>query len=452
VLVVGGGITGLAAAVQLVDQPAVDVELWEAADRLGGKIATSPFGGLADVDEGADAYLRRVPHAVAFARKVGLIADDLTSPTDASAMVWYDRLHPIPGGIVLGVPASVRPFVTTSLLSWKGKLRAAADPFLPRTDPDDSIGRLIRARFGFEVHDRLVDALVGSIYATDTDRASLAAVPQLAALAEGNRSLLLGGRAARRRAAAAPTAGSPIFDAPRRGMGALVDAAASYCAEHGVGVHTGRPVNSIEGGDDGWIVDGERFDAVVLATPARGSARLLQAVAPDAAAGLAAFEAADVTMVRLRCPAAAIPRQLIGGHSGYLVPKSRQRFVTAVSFGSQKWAHWRLPDGSQVLRVSLGRDGLPVADLDDAAVVDAVVTEVGGHLGADLQPTDVAITRWTGAFPQYRPHHVATVAAVERALPAGIHVAGASYRGIGIPACIADGEHGARQAIAGLSR
>jgi oxygen-dependent protoporphyrinogen oxidase len=204
VLVVGGGITGLAAAARLVDantkDDAVDVELWEASDRLGGKIATSPFGGLDHVDEGADAYLTRVPHAVAFARKVGLGSGDLTSPTDATAMVWYDELHPIPGGIVLGVPASVRPFVTTSLLSWRGKLRAAAEPFLPRTDPDDSIGALVRARFGFEVHDRLVDALVGSIYATDTDRASLAAVPQLAELAKHNRSLLIGGRAARRRA------------------------------------------------------------------------------------------------------------------------------------------------------------------------------------------------------------------------------------------------------------
>lgn len=452
VLVVGGGITGLAAAAHLVDAPTVGVELWEADERLGGKLATSPFAGLSGVDEGADAYLRRVPHAIAFARKVGLSDDELTSPTDATAMVWYDRLHLIPGGIVLGVPASVRPFVTTSLLSWRGKLRAAADPLLPRTDPDDSIGALVRARFGFEVHDRLVDALVGSIYATDTDHASLAAVPQLAELAKHNRSLLLGGRAARRRAAAAATATGPIFDAPVAGMTTLVDAARRYVTDHGGRIRTGRRVSTLEQGDGGWVADGERFDAVVLATPARHTAPLLMSAAPDAADGLASFEAADVTLVRMRCPAESIPDDLVAGHSGYLVPKSRQRFVTAVSFGSQKWAHWRLPDDSQVLRVSLGRDGLPVADLDDAAVVDAVVTEVGSHLGVDLQPADLAITRWAGAFPQYRPHHAERVAAVERALPPGIHLAGAGYRGIGIPACIADGERSAGQAIAGLSR
>src|SRR5262245_12192943 len=222
-LVVGGGITGLAAAARLAGLEGVEVELWEASDRLGGKIATSRFGGLDAVDEGADAYLTRVPHAVAFAEQLGLGPQDLTAPTDASAMVWYDGLHPIPGGIVLGVPASVRPFVTTSLLSWRGKLRAAAEPLLPRTHPDDSIGALIRARFGFEVHDRLVDAIVGSIYATDTDHASLAAVPQLAELATRNRSLLLGGRAMRR--SEAGTGDGPIFNAPLAGMGALVSAA-----------------------------------------------------------------------------------------------------------------------------------------------------------------------------------------------------------------------------------
>ena len=452
VLVVGGGITGLAAAARLVDESDVDVEVWEAGDRLGGKIATSPFGGLDHVDEGADAYLRRVPHAVAFARTVGLDSGDLTSPTGATAMVWFDRMHAIPGGIVLGVPASVRPFVTTSLLSWKGKLRAAAEPFLPRTDPDDSIGALIRGRFGFEVHDRLVDSLVGSIYATDTDHASLAAVPQLAELAERHRSLLLGGRAARRRAAAAPTAGGPIFDAPARGMAALVDAAGQYVTERGGRIRIGRPVEAIEQDGATWVVDGVRFDAVIVATPARNAAGLLARAAPEAAGGLGSFESADVTLVRLLLPAGAIPAEVVNGHSGYLVPKSRQRFVTAVSFGSQKWAHWRLPDGSQILRVSLGRDGLPVAQLDDQAVTDTVIAEVGGHLGVDLQPATAAITRWTGAFPQYRPHHSDRVAAIERALPAGIHLAGASYRGIGIPACIADGVRAAGQAIDGLGR
>ena len=122
--------------------------------------------------------------------------------------------------------------------------------------------------------------------------------------------------------------------------------------------------------------------------------------------------------------------------SGYLVPKPVQQLVTAASFGSQKWAHWRPADGSEILRVSLGRDGLGVDHLDDDAVVAAAVDEVGRQLAFDLQPSDVRISRWRDAFPQYRPHHLDLVGAVEAALPAGLVVAGAGYHGIGIPACI----------------
>ena len=285
----------------------IDVELWEASDRLGGKIATSPFGGLDHVDEGADAYLtaRAARRRVRPQGRAGG-ADDLTSPTDATAMVWYDGLHPIPGGIVLGVPASVRPFVTTSLLSWRGKLRAAAEPFLPRTDPDDSLGALIRARFGIEVHDRLVDALVGSIYATDTDRASLAAVPQLAELAEHNRSLLLGGAAARRRAAARSRRGGPIFDAPVAGMGALVDAAERYVVGRAAGAFAPAvPCDTLEArrrrlGRRRRALRRRRAGDTGRVT----AAELLDAVAPDAARRLASFEHADVII-----GAHAVPRR-----------------------------------------------------------------------------------------------------------------------------------------------
>ena len=124
------------------------------------------------------------------------------------------------------------------------------------------------------------------------------------------------------------------------------------------------------------------------------------------------------------------------GRSGYLVPKPVQRTVTAVSFGSQKWTHWRGNDG-EVLRVSLGRDGLPVDQLDDDVVLARAVEEVGGHLGVDLQPTCSRISRWPGAFPQYRPRHQRWLADVDASLPPGLFVTGASYGGIGVPACVA---------------
>lgn len=427
-LVVGAGIAGLAAARDLVD--GFDhVELRDADDRVGGKLRSSPFAGLDRVDEGADAYLLRAPDASRLADEVGLT--DIVSPTSASASVWHDGLHDIPGGLVLGMPSKVRPFATSSLLSWRGKARAALEPFLPATDPDDCLGALVRARFGDEVQERLVDALVGSIYAADTDRWSLQAVPQLAALARGNRSLLLAGR----RRPTPPAAAGPIFGAPATSMASLASAAAADAERRGVVVRTGAAVSDVVSADGAWRVDGDRFDAVVLATPAAASARLLGSAAPDAASAIGTIETSDVIMVRLVQP--DWPDRL-AGRSGYLVPKPDQRLVTAVSFASQKWSHWR-PAAGQLLRVSLGRDGLPVMHLSDDDVIAAVTDEVGRHLSIDVQPSALSITRWTGAFPQYRPYHHDLVADARSALPPGLAVAGASFDGIGVPACIASG-------------
>jgi oxygen-dependent protoporphyrinogen oxidase len=136
------------------------------------------------------------------------------------------------------------------------------------------------------------------------------------------------------------------------------------------------------------------------------------------------------------------------GFSGYLIPMPDQTDITAVSFGSQKWAHWRPGGGVETLRVSLGRDGLPVPEDDDGDLVDLVVDRIGRHLGVDVQPTEARVSRWPASFPQYRPHHREWLAGVDAALPGGLFVTGASYRGIGVPACIADAEATARAVAA----
>ena len=155
-------------------------------------------------------------------------------------------------------------------------------------------------------------------------------------------------------------------------------------------------------------------------------------------------ETADVVMVTLHVPAGEWPERL-HGLSGYLVPKPVQRSVTAASFGSQKWGHWQPPDGGQVLRVSVGRDGTSPLDRSDEQLVQAILDDLAIHLGVRFTPREHRITRWPGAFAQYRPHHRDWVEAVERSLPPGLHVAGSSYRGIGIPACIRDGRTVARR-------
>jgi oxygen-dependent protoporphyrinogen oxidase len=448
VAVVGAGISGLATALALADTSAIDVTVLEATDRVGGKIDTSPFAGVDGVDEGADAFLARVPEAVALAHRVGL-GDDLVSPEPVGAAVWHEGLHPIPDGLMLGLPGKLLPLATTGLLSWRGKARAAIEPLLPRTSTaPDSIGAFVRARFGDEVHDRLVDSLVGSIYAADTDRLSLAEVPQLAALANGNRSVLLAARRLRRsQAGTATAAASPVFAAPKGGMSALIRAAAEAVVAAGGTIRTGRRVASASASRDGtWTLsmrshegsdatlDDMSFDSVVFATPAAATATALADHAPEAAALLAQAATADVIMVTLHIGADQWPARL-RGLSGYLVPKPDQRWVTAASFASQKWGHWRPPGGGEILRVSIGRDAMAVMHLDDETVLRVVLDDLEHHLDVRFTPQDTRITRWPAAFAQYRPHHAAWVDAVEAALPSGVFVTGAGFRGIGIPAC-----------------
>lgn len=451
VAVVGAGICGLAAALALTDSGDLDVTVFDGEDRVGGKIRGSSFAGVDGVDEGPDAFLSRVPEAVDLARRVGL-GDDLVSPEPVGAAVWHDGLHPIPDGLMLGMPGRITPLISTRLLSWRGKARAAIEPLLPRTSTEsDSIGEFVRARFGDEVQDRMVDALVGSIYATDTDNFSLAEMPQLAVLAQGNRSVLFAARRQRRsQAGTATAAASPIFATPRGGMSALIDATRQAVADAGGTFRPASSVTGIEPAGSRWMLSTSEpdqpptdiseatFDAVIIATSAPAAGTILTDAAPEAAQLLARAETADVIMVTMHIGADQWPERL-HGLSGYLVPKPDQHTVTAVSFASQKWRHWRPPSGGEILRVSLGRDGVDVLHLDDHEVLGAVLADLQRHLGIAFAPLQTRITRWPGAFAQYRPHHAEWVTAIEQALPGGVFVAGAGYRGIGIPACVRSG-------------
>ena len=441
VVVIGGGITGLTTALSLIaDSPSpIHVTLLEAKDTVGGIIRTSPFAGLPAVDEAADAFLVRVPHAQQLATELGL-GDALTAPTGAHASVWHNGMHDIPGDLLLGVPAKARAFARSTLFSPYGKVRAAIEPLLPRTTDNDSIGYYVRKRFGREVHERLVDPLVGSIYAADTDSFSMAAVPQLAALT-GERSMLLAAGRARSAAAKNSQPGAPIFGTPLRGMGALIETLTQRVTSLGASIVLNARVHSVTKSGHHYTVHSSsndyECDAVVVASPARHSAPFIHDLDKHAGQLLAEWTHASVVLITLAIPASQWPAHLTG--SGYLVPKPDQRWVTAASFGSNKWTHWRPTDGSMIVRVSLGRDGLDVMHFDDDKLVNLALADMKLHLGVDLQPTEVRISRWAESFPQYRPHHFARLTEIEQSLGAhapGVAFAGASYRGIGIPACV----------------
>ena len=452
VVIVGAGITGLTTAFSIKSaRPDFDVTVLEASSRFGGNIRTTPFAGLPAVDEGPDAFLVRVPFAVQLAKDLGFSEDDMTSPATGSAYVWHKKLHAIPGGLMLGVPGEVLPIAKSGLLSPLGKLRAAIEPLLPQIDAKDSIGRLIRGRFGNEVHERLVDPLIGSIYASDTDQISIHSVPQLAALSDGSRSLLL---AVRKQRKTAPAMGpGSVFTTPRDGVGAIIDALVARCNSLGVKLISDCSVTSIE---RGYLVHSESgsypADQVVVASPAARSAQLFAPLDSFVEKTLNESVHVGVTIVSLAVPNKEFPAHLTG--SGYLIPKSDQNKVTAVSFASNKWAHWR-PDDTKILRVSLGQDGNPVGDLDEDAILKVALSDLHKHLGVAFNPSASRISRWADAFPQYRPGHFDRVAKVEASLAEsspGVFVAGASHRGIGIPACVQQARAAAEKVVGLASR
>ncbi len=296
------------------------------------------------------------------------------------------------------------------------------------------------------MHERLVDALVGSIYGADTDRFSLAMVPQLAALAEGHRSLLMSARRCRRRGTSAD---GPLFYAPLEGMEELAAATAAAAAAAGAAVMRSAPVASVAPDGRRWRVDDEVVDVVVLATPPHVGAELVDASTPRLAEILAASACAGVAIVTLAVP--ALPP---GVHGMERVPRAQarptarhRRVVRLAEVGALA------RDGDEIVRgAPFGRDGLPVDDLDDAALVAAAVDDLGRRLGSDVQPTAVRVSRWPRAFPQYRPGHLRWLEAVDEATPAGLFLTGAGYRGIGVPACIADAERTATDVLGHLDR
>ncbi|MEY4015565.1 MAG: protoporphyrinogen oxidase [Actinomycetota bacterium] len=438
VVIIGGGVAGLTSALTVLTNSSdpVNVTVLEAESTVGGRIRTSQFAGLS-IDEGPDAFLARVPWATQLASELGLGAS-MTSPTDAHASIWHNGMHDIPGDLMLGVPAKVRAFATSGLISPLGKLRAAIEPLLPTTTDTDSIGQYVRSRFGNQIQDRLVDPLIGSIYATDSDNFSMAAVPQIAALTASRSMLLAAGRA---RAAVAKAPASPIFATPIRGIGALIELLTQRVTALGGHILTGESVSAIEKIDSGYTVSTSRgqhrADAIVVASPAKPSSQFVRPLDARAADLLGEWSHASVVLITMAIPASQWPARLKG--SGYLVPKPDQRWVSAASFGSNKWAHWRPDDGSMILRVSLGRDGLEVMHFDNNKLINLALADMKLHLGVDMTPTEIRVTRWPESFPQYRPHHFARLAELEHSLGAaapGIVFAGASYRGIGIPACV----------------
>jgi oxygen-dependent protoporphyrinogen oxidase len=450
-VVVGAGIAGLAAAWEAADAGA-DVVLLDADRRAGGKLASAPFLGRR-IDTGPDAFLVRRPEAVQLVRDVGM-GGSLVAPATSSAFVWSGgSLQRLPEGLLLGLPTNLVALARSGVLSPLGVGRAALDlvlrgePVPPGTDV--AVGPLVRRRLGRQVHERLVDPLLGGINAGDSDHLSLlAGVPQLAAAVEGRRSLLIGAWKARRRQR---STGGAVFSTVEGGLGRFAEQLARKLGDRGVKVVLGFDAERIDRRGDGWSVvtgRGARFagDAVVLAVPPGPAAALLEPHAATSAARLGEITSASVAMVCLAYRQEDVGRELDG--SGFLVPRRENRLMTACSWASTKWPDLA-PPGTVVVRLSAGRAGDARAlALTDDVLVGRLHGELAAAIGLTGEPVASHVTRWIDGFPQYRPGHTDLVTAIEDGLPAGLEVAGAAYRGVGIPACIGTGRAAARRALA----
>jgi oxygen-dependent protoporphyrinogen oxidase len=451
-VVVGGGITGLAAAWE-AHQRGADVVVLEADSRPGGKLRTSDVGGI-PVDESADAFLARRPEAVKLCAELG-IEDELVAPGSGRAFVWIDeQLRPLPEAQLLGVPTDLDALATDGILSPAGLARARDDLVRPddRPDGDESVGALIRRRLGDEVLDRLVAPLVGGIWAGDCDRLSLdTATPALADARREGPSLIQAA-AALREAASRTNAEHqpPVFLAPRDGMGRLVEALSSGLGDR---VRAGQAVTAIEPSGASWRIDPAAItaDAVVVALPAWVAAPLIRPHSAAAGTTLAQIDHASVALITLAVPRRAIDHPLDG--SGFLVPHSAGRTVTACSWTSSKWPHLGGDKLTALVRASVGWDGAdPSVGIDrpDDELVAAVLADLEDLMNLHGPPEDVRISRWVRSFPQPRPGHLARVATLEADLARdapGLFVAGAWARGVGIPACIQSGRSAAAKAL-----
>ncbi|MEV7684840.1 protoporphyrinogen oxidase [Streptomyces bungoensis] len=451
VVVVGAGIAGLAAAHRLVLGGA-RVTVLEASGRVGGKLLPGEIAGVR-VDLGAESMLARRPEAVTLAREAGLAAR-LQPPATATASIWTrGALRPMPKGHVMGVPGTAAALA--GVLSDEGLARVGRDAELPRTEIGDdvAVGEYVAARLGREVVDRLVEPLLGGVYAGDAYRLSMrSAVPQLFEAARTHTSLTAAVRDIQAQAAARPRTG-PVFMGIEGGVGRLPLAVAESVRALGGEIVTGAPVTELRrtappgsaGARDGgaaWrVVAGERVlhaDAVIVAVPAPAAARLLRPEAPAAAVELAAVEYASMALVTLayRRAGLALPEG-----SGFLVPPVDGHTIKASTFASQKWGWIAEQDPDVVvLRTSVGRHGeTEILGRDDAALVDVSRQDLREATGLDAVPLETRVTRWTDGLPQYPVGHHARVRRIREHLAGlpGLAVCGAPYDGVGIPACVA---------------
>jgi protoporphyrinogen/coproporphyrinogen III oxidase len=458
VVIIGGGIAGLAAAFFLKDEP-VRVTVLEGSPRLGGKLSASDVAGV-PMDEGAEALLARRPEGIDLITATGLAADLVPAGTTSSAIFTRGAMRPLPRRQFMGVPADMDELAATGVVSAEGVDRARHETQLASAAADTSVTGYIGARLGEEIVDRLVDPLLGGVYAGRSDELSFQATLAPIAAAAAKHPVLTEAVTAllppapdnsKKRATPAP-----VFVTLTTGLGALPEAVAKAS---NADIRTSAMVRDLERTQGGWrltvgsAADPEylQADAVIVAVPAAPAARLLSRTSPAASAPLTQIPYASMAIITLAYRAEDFPETQ---GSGYLVPAVDGRAVKAATFSTVKWPHLARHAPVHIVRCSIGRIGeTGLLQRDDKDLAALAAAELADATGITARSVAQRVSRWGGALPQYNVGHLDRVAAIRDAVSEqpGLAVAGAAYDGVGIPACVATAKTAAVQVLAYLS-
>lgn len=482
IAIIGGGITGLAAAHRVLElateeaQP-IDVTLFESSDRAGGVAGTRRIGDYL-VETGADSFITNKPGAIRLCERIGLADELISTETEfrGSLVLRKGNPVPVPDGFMLLSPAKVWPILKSPIFSPLGKLRMGMEFFVPRRKaasgedlPDESLAAFVRRRFGEEALERIVQPLVGGIYTSDPEKLSLAAtMPRFLDMEAEYRSLIVATRKQATKQDAAKTHAEQHGSGARYGLFATLRSGVSDLfarlrsrLEESATVRFESAVESVARNADGSLTvktatETSNFDGVILATPAYVSSRLLGGLADSKSkidelkSHLESIEYASTAIVVSGHRLADVAHPL--DSFGLVIPAAEKRKVLAVSFSSRKFPG-RAPDGRVLLRTFVGGAMQPeLLDLGDEEICRTVSGELSGMLDAGGEPDFMEVVRWNRAMPQYHLGHVQRVDRIfelAESLP-GVELAGNAYRGVGLPDCITSAEEAAERALASV--
>ena len=464
IAIVGGGISGLAAAFALEERRRAGEKLefvvFESGPRFGGVLVTEQVDGCL-IEAGPDSFLTEKPWAADLCRRIG-IADQLIGSNDSARKTYIlvrGKLVPLPDGLMFMVPTKLAPALLSPIFSAATKLRVAREWWYPphRSNGDESVAALVERHYGAEMVDRLADPLLSGVYGGEASQLSARAVlPRLVEMESKHGSLGRGMLAARKNTNHSPS-GPPIFTSLKGGMQQLSEALVAKLSAGSL--RADSPVQAVQRQDRGWIVSAgyasDRFDAVIVATPATAAAPLLEIASADLAAELRAIPYSSSVTVTLGFDKDKDKnkdvRVVLPPGFGFLVPRSEGKRMLAATFVHNKFPH-RAPEDRALIRCFLGgsRDE-QVLQLTDEAILGIVRDELREIVGLKAEPLFTRIYRWRGAMAQYTIGHLDRLERIEsllKPLP-GLALAGNGYRGIGVPDCVRLGEEAVQQVLAG---